>query len=457
MWIFCSWSEVEGVRPMSQLIRSVMFVMIAIMGFIAATGRFAQAQDRAGSPSGVREAIIEVVSKDQEERNVVVLVEWFGDTNSVTPRAVESVTVSATKPYKFVGVVGQTYRLSVVEPSTKFVRNRRVLLRASGFTVKLPALARPTVEERIAELQIQVAVAQAETRDRLIELAIANADKRALEKQLETVRSNLSAAQAANQEAQQTIWGLVASSVVADAKINALTLESFNARNAQAKAESEAVQVKTEVVNLTYQLTAAQQQGEVYRQLVVQLDSKSDAQEIELEQLRAEVGALKNGNVTGRGLTGGVNYTGSWDPRLRDPWDTPVYVDLINDSIYQTRVGEVQILFSGRPVHQQIAPFSVTLREENDWFAPWGGSHVVQAFPRPDLGGWVAVVGTNKFIDAKGNSRPRISFDSRTFDVQEGADNQVSVQVIGTYSFDGVSVQTGPDHGSGTVVVSYRE
>lgn len=432
--------------------RTVVLAVVASL-LILFGSRGALAED------DVKMGVLSLVTEETESRTVQVGISWINGDKVSVPK-LKTRVVDASNPINLEVMVGQNYHLILTDGATGQVLNRPVYIRYSVVTIKLKPLAHPTLLEQNAELRREIeqvkAQAKAEITDREIKLAIAEADKKVLEKDKQVLKTSLDTAIAYNQANQLVIAGLVLQNKAAEAKINDLTVAMINAQDAQRQAEHEVLQKKTEVINLGNQLAAAQEQAETYRQLVNTLDAKSDQQEIELERLHTELAVLRQGEATGRGLTGGIGYVGSWEPRQPDSYDTPIYADFYNDSVYQNRVGEVQILFKGRPVDRSIAPISVTMRDEQNWYQLWGNGTVVQTFWREDLGGWLAVMPVNKFIDAKGHSRPRISFSSTSFHIEPGLDNQVEISVISTWSFDGVSIQTGPDHGTGTVVVTYN-
>ena len=210
-------------------------------------------------------------------------------------------------------------------------------------------------------------------------------------------------------------------------------------------------------------LTAYGNQGIDLRAAEKRVASLEEGLKSEYQQriaLANELSALKmqraRGEITGFGIRGGINYTGSYEPRLRAAWDMPCYVDFYNDSLYQTRIGMVQVLVKGPGAPSNIAPFTVSLIKENSLYDYWGNSTIELAAWDSTREGWVATILCNEYVEADGHTRPRIRFDSRAFFVQPSG-SEVSISVINTWSYDGLSIMVGPDHGSGTVVVQYQQ
>lgn len=210
--------------------------------------------------------------------------------------------------------------------------------------------------------------------------------------------------------------------------------------------------MKTAYGNQGIELRALQDRNDGLSSAVDSLYKERNALAHELYELKLQ---RQVGDVTGFGLRGGVNYMSSYEPRATAPFDLPVYVDFYNDSLYQTRVGMVQVLFTGGPVSQRTIPFTVSLVKKDEPTDYWGNSTIEMTSWDSIRGGWVATLYVNEYIEATGHSKAGIRFDSRAFDLS-GPDKQVSVSIINTWSYDGLSIMTGPDHGSGTVVVTYQ-
>jgi hypothetical protein len=434
-----------------KLSRVALGVVLALVAFaVGSSLTVAASAGEAQLPPQLRRFIrkapvfLRANAKDTVARFPVIQV--FDITDRNNPENVLSlrtqVVIPGTKPVAlFRGIVGHRYRIQFEDPIAGTSRKKGFTVGPRGRTLTLPQAAETS-------FQTQMDALSKANGDLLVQQAALKADKDALDnayralsaakaaKEAEFVATidSLNAAIASLSGKEQLdsaqILALQAQLVLLQAKITSLTNDIAAQDAFMASLQSQIDGLESQNANLVNQLVDLQ-----HRYLMLQT-------------------APALGTVTGRGPIVGVGYTGSWNPREVDPYDAPVFARIYNDSYYQTRVGEVMVLFQGDPVDATIAPFQVSLLRglPNEF---WGSSNIVTTQWREDLQGWLAVIPCSQYIDATDYTDAIIRYDSRPFHVKSGAENLVWVSVLNTWSFDGRTIYTGPDHGSGKVGVTY--